>query len=69
VWRFVNGEPIRKRRRISADIPASTPQSDALSKDLRKRGFTFVGTTICYAYMQAVGLVDDHLEKCFRHRA
>lgn len=69
VWRFVDGEPVRKRRRTSADIPSSTPQSDALSKDLRKRGFTFVGTTICYSFMQAMGLVDDHLDKCFRRRA
>jgi len=69
VWRFVDGEPVRLPRRSSADIPASTPQSDALSKDLRKRGFTFVGTTICYAFMQAVGLVDDHLDKCFRRQA
>jgi DNA-3-methyladenine glycosylase I len=68
VWRFVDGKPVRKRRRTTADIPASTPQSDALSKDLRARGFTFVGTTICYSFMQAVGLVDDHLDKCFKHR-
>lgn len=69
VWRFVDGRPIRGRRRSSSDIPASTPLSDALSKDLRKRGFTFVGTTICYSFMQAVGMVDDHLDSCFRRRA
>ncbi len=68
VWRFVDGKPVRERRRTSADIPASTPLSDALSKDLRKRGFTFVGTTICYSFMQAVGMVDDHLASCFRRR-
>lgn len=69
LWRFVDGEPIVSRRRSSKDIPASTPLSDALSKDLRKRGFTFVGTTICYSFMQAVGLVNDHLVTCFKHRA
>ena len=68
VWRFVDGLPVRERRRSGADIPASTPLSDALSKDLRKRGFTFVGTTICYSFMQAVGMVDDHLDSCFRRR-
>lgn len=68
VWRFVDGTPVRKRRRSSADIPVSTPLSDALSKDLRKRGFTFVGTTICYSFMQAVGIVDDHLDVCFKRR-
>lgn len=68
VWRFVDGRPVRERRRSSADIPASTPLSDALSKDLRKRDFTFVGTTICYSFMQAVGMVDDHLDSCFRRR-
>ncbi|HKU67038.1 MAG TPA: DNA-3-methyladenine glycosylase I [Candidatus Baltobacteraceae bacterium] len=69
VWSFVDGKPVRARRRSSADVPATTPLSDALSKDLRKRGFTFVGTTICYSFMQAVGLVDDHLDVCFRRRA
>jgi DNA-3-methyladenine glycosylase I len=68
LWRFVDGEPIVSRRRRSADIPASTALSDTLSKDLRKRGFSFAGTTICYAFMQAVGLVDDHLVTCFRRR-
>ncbi len=64
VWRFVQGTPKRDRRRTMKDIPASTPESDALSKDLKKRGFTFVGSTICYAFMQAVGLVNDHIESC-----
>jgi DNA-3-methyladenine glycosylase I len=64
VWRFVNGAPIARRRRSLRDVPATTPQSDALSADLKQRGFTFVGSTICYAYMQAVGLVNDHLVRC-----
>ena len=66
VWRFVGGKQIVNRRRRMGDVPAKTPQSDALSKDLLKRGFKFVGSTICYAFMQAVGLVDDHLDDCFR---
>jgi DNA-3-methyladenine glycosylase I len=66
VWRFVGGRPIVNRRRRRGDVPAKTAQSDALSKDLLKRGFKFVGSTICYAYMQAVGMVDDHLDSCFR---
>ncbi len=64
VWRFVDGHPKRERRRTMKDIPARTAASDALSKDLKKRGFTFVGSTICYAFMQAVGLVNDHIETC-----
>ena len=67
VWRFVDGAPIVNQRRALGEIPASTPQSDALSKDLRRRGFKFVGTTICYAFMQAVGMVNDHLVDCFRY--
>ncbi len=66
VWGFVGGKPIATRRKTLADIPASTPESDALSKALKKRGFRFVGTTICYAFMQACGLVDDHVAGCFR---
>ncbi len=66
VWRFVRGRPRVNGPRKLADIPASTPESDALSKDLKKRGFTFVGSTIVYAFMQAVGLVDDHLLTCPR---
>ena len=66
VWRFVHGKPIVNRPKKIADVPATTAASDALSKDLRKRGFRFVGSTICYAYMQAVGLVDDHAADCFR---
>lgn len=68
LWRSVGGRPIDGKRR-GKDVPASAPESDALSKDLRKRGFRFVGTTICYAYMQAVGLVNDHLVTCPRHKA
>jgi DNA-3-methyladenine glycosylase I len=67
VWRFVGGRPIQNRRRSMSDVPARTEESDALSKDLKRRGFKFVGTTICYAFMQAVGMVNDHLTKCFRH--
>lgn len=65
VWSFVNAKPIVTRRQSLKDIPPSTPFSDALSKDLKKRGMTFVGSTIIYAFMQAVGLVDDHLADCW----
>jgi DNA-3-methyladenine glycosylase I len=68
VWRFVDGKPIRNRPRTLGEVPASTPVSDALSKALKQRGFRFVGSTICYAFMQAAGLVDDHTVACFRHR-
>jgi len=68
VWRFVGGRPIRNRRRTMKDIPATSPESDALSADLKKRGFKFVGGTIIYAHMQAVGMVNDHLVDCFRYR-
>ena len=67
-WRFVDGRPIQGRRRAMGDVPASTPESDAFSKDLKRRGFGFVGTTIVYAHMQAVGMVNDHVATCFRHR-
>ena len=67
VWGFVGGRPRQERRRSLADIPARTPESDALSRDLKRRGFKFVGSTICYAFMQAVGLVNDHETGCFRH--
>lgn len=67
VWQFVGGKPKKKRApRSLRAIPASTPESDAMSRDLRKRGFRFVGTTICYAFMQACGLVNDHTRGCFR---
>jgi len=68
VWQFVGGAPMVNRRQSTSDIPTRTPESDALSKDLKRRGFRFVGTTICYAYMQAVGLVNDHMVDCFRYR-
>ncbi|HUF26105.1 MAG TPA: DNA-3-methyladenine glycosylase I [Gemmatimonadaceae bacterium] len=66
VWRFVGGRPRLNEWRSMEQVPARTAESDALSKDLAKRGFTFVGTTICYAFMQAVGMVNDHLVGCFR---
>ena len=69
VWRFVDGAPIRRIRRSPRDVPAETPESRVMSKDQRGRGFAFVGPTICYAFMQAAGLVDDHLVTCFRHSA
>lgn len=68
IWQFVDGRPQQNRRKTMADVPARTQESDAMSKDLKRRGFKFVGTTICYAYMQAVGMVNDHLTACFRHR-
>jgi DNA-3-methyladenine glycosylase I len=67
-WRFVDGRPLQNRRRAIRDIPARSAQSDAMSADLKRRGFSFVGTTIIYAHMQAVGMVNDHLLDCFRHR-
>jgi DNA-3-methyladenine glycosylase I len=67
-WRFVDGRPIQNRRRTVGDVPARTPESDAMSKDLKSRGFSFVGSTIIYAHMQAVGMVNDHVVDCFRHR-
>lgn len=67
-WRFVDGRPVQNRFRSLAEVPARTAVSDALSKDLRSRGFSFVGSTIIYAHMQAVGMVNDHLVTCFRHR-
>jgi len=68
VWGFVDGSPIQNRARKDNDIPATSPESDALSKDLKKRGFKFVGSTIVYAHMQATGLVNDHVIRCFRHK-
>jgi DNA-3-methyladenine glycosylase I len=66
IWRFVGGEPIVNRRRAMADVPATTPESDAMSRELKRRGFRFVGSTICYAFMQASGMVDDHVDACWR---
>ena len=68
IWQFIGGQPLNPRRQTMSDLPTRTAESDALSKDLKKRGFKFVGTTICYAFMQATGLVNDHLTNCFRHR-
>lgn len=68
VWDFVDGRPIQNHWQSMRDAPASTPVSDALSKALLQRGFKFVGSTICYAYMQAIGMVNDHMTTCFRHR-
>lgn len=67
IWQFVAGEPIQNHWKTLDEVPVTTPQSDAMSKDLKKRGFKFVGSTICYAYMQAVGMVNDHTIDCFRH--
>jgi DNA-3-methyladenine glycosylase I len=68
VWEFVGGRQIQNKWGASKDVPTSTAEANALSKDLRRRGFKFVGPTICYAFMQAVGMVNDHLLHCFRHR-
>ena len=67
-WRFVDGRPKLNRRKSMAEMPATSAESDAFSKDLKRRGFNFVGSTIIYAYMQAVGMVNDHLVNCFRYR-
>ncbi len=69
IWRFVDGEPRVNSRKSARQVPAKTAESDAMSKDLKARGFNFVGSTICYAFMQAVGMVNDHLMKCFRYDA
>jgi DNA-3-methyladenine glycosylase I len=68
LWNFVGGKTTRNRWRSLKEIPARTPLSDALSQDLKRRGFNFIGSTICYAFMQAVGLVNDHTTDCFRHK-
>lgn len=68
LWDFVDGRPVVNRWKASGEIPVSTPQSEATSKDLKRRGFKFCGPTICYAFMQAAGLVNDHLAGCFRYR-
>ena len=69
IWRFVDGRPIQNRIARMKDLPATSKESDALSKDLKQRGFKFVGSTIVYAHMQAVGMMNDHLVTCFRHKA
>lgn len=68
IWRFTDGKTIRNRWKTPGDVPATTPQSDAMSRDMKKRGFRFVGSTICYAYMQAAGMVNDHTTDCFQYR-
>jgi len=68
LWNFVDGKPLQNNWKRSQQVPANTKISDAMSKDLKKRGFTFVGSTICYAFMQAAGLVNDHIVDCYRHR-
>ena len=68
IWQFVEGKPIKNKWKKLSQVPVSTPESDAMSKDLKKRGFKFVGTTICYAYMQAVGMVNDHTTDCFCYK-
>lgn len=68
LWKFVGGAPKQNHWSCREDVPAFTAESDALSRDLKKRGFNFVGSTICYAFMQAVGMVNDHVTDCFRHR-
>jgi len=68
IWQFVGGQPRVNRRKALRQVPARSPESDTLSKDLKRRGFNFVGSTICYAFMQAVGMVNDHLVDCFRYK-
>ncbi len=68
IWRFVDGRPRQNKHRLQSEVPATSPESDAMSKDMKDRGFKFVGSTIMYAHMQATGMVNDHLTTCFRHR-
>lgn len=68
IWRFVDGLPVQNKWQVGKKIPATTPLSDRMSKELKKKGFKFVGSTICYAFMQAIGMVNDHTVDCFRHR-
>jgi DNA-3-methyladenine glycosylase I len=68
IWQFVGGKPLINKRKSLREVPARTPESDAMSKDLQRRGFKFVGSTICYAFMQAVGMVNDHAVDCFRYK-
>jgi DNA-3-methyladenine glycosylase I len=68
IWRFVNGKPKQNKWKSHDKLPATSPESDAMSKDLKKRGFRFVGSTICYAFMQATGMVNDHATTCFRYK-
>lgn len=68
IWQFTGHRTIQNKRKSMSELPAKTPESDAMSKDLKKRGFSFVGSTICYAYMQAAGMVNDHVADCFRYK-
>ena len=68
IWQFTNNKTIQNKFKTMKEMPATSKESDAMSKDMKKRGFTFVGSTICYAYMQAAGMVNDHLTTCFRHK-
>ena len=68
IWQFVDGQPLNNKRKSISDVPAKTEVSDAMSKDRKKRGFKFIGSTICYAYMQGVGMVNDHVTSCFRYK-
>jgi DNA-3-methyladenine glycosylase I len=68
IWQFVGGKPLVNQRKSLREVPARAPESDAMSKDLQRRGFKFVGSTICYAFMQAVGMVNDHVTDCFRYK-
>lgn len=68
LWAFIDGQPLQNRWRAMAQVPATTPESDAISKDMKKKGFRFFGSTICYAHMQAMGMVNDHTTDCFRHK-
>jgi DNA-3-methyladenine glycosylase I len=68
IWQFVGGDPMQNSWKSLSELPAQTPESEAMSNDLKKRGFNFVGPTICYAYMQATGMVNDHIVTCFRHK-
>lgn len=68
IWRFVDGQPLDGGRRRQSDVPATSSESDAMSKDMKKRGFKFCGSTICYAFMQAAGLINDHVHDCFRYQ-
>ncbi|MFK8009669.1 MAG: DNA-3-methyladenine glycosylase I [Saprospiraceae bacterium] len=69
IWQFVGGKPIKNKFEKMSDVPATTPESDAMSKDLKKRGFKFVGSTICYAFMQACGMVNDHITSCHKWKS
>jgi len=68
IWKFTNGKPLKNEYKTLSEVPATTPLSDTISKDLKKHGFKFVGSTVIYAYMQAIGMVNDHITSCYRHK-